>query len=395
MRKNNVLKPLNLLIIFLVLALMAVLFLGMKKDKQERDKILAVINQEQREQNNKTTTDLADSADNTSQTAGIYEKLRARKDISILILGDAIGRGDGVNDADKWCNKANSLIEQQFSVKADIKTGDSNSKTVFSGFYDYIKNFSDKKYDMVVICFGENDISLLKLEYYQQMYEALVRKVKSENSSADIMCILESSIQSNKTYPAAVQEIAKQYGLLSLDLREAFKNSNKTYKDLSSDNIMPNKEGYNIYASAFADAVKKAVSDNRTLNSSLPDYIYKDAKSFESIKAGDSLLKNEGFTKNGNTYVSNTAGNNISINVTGSIFGFEANYSKNGGKIKIYINDKLNQEIDLYSPSDIPKPILISLDPSNKNNVLKIENENSKNIKSAGKKIALSLLLTN
>lgn len=387
MKKSSVLKPGNLLIILLILSLTLVIFFGIKKDRQERNKIQAVITQD--------TTKGQNVESGNAASLNIYEKLKGKQDVSILILGDSIGRGEGVDDSAQWYAQAKNLIEKEFSVKVGIEIGDINSNTVFSGFYDYINNFTNKKYDLVVLCFGEKDITLLKIENYQQIYEALIRKIKSNNSGADIVSLIESSIQINKTYPVVIQDLAERYGILPLDMRESFKNSNVPYNNLTSNSIMPNKDGYAIYASTFLDAVKKAVNDNRKINTAQQDYLYKDAKNFEDSKAASAIIKNDGFSQIGYTYSSIAPGNNISINVSGNLFGFVTSCGNNGGTLGVYINDKLSQQIDCYSASDILKPVLITLDPSNKGNVIKIQNENIKNASSTGNKISINSILSN
>jgi hypothetical protein len=132
-------------------------------------------------------------------------------------------------------------------------------KTILSLLGNY------NKYDFAFVCLGEHDINILKLDQFQTNYESLLRSIKTSNQNCEIVPIIESSIQIDKTYPLAITNLSNYYGLSLIDAREAFAKSNTPYKNLTSGGNLPNAQGYKLYASAMFDLIKVNVDKTKAV----------------------------------------------------------------------------------------------------------------------------------
>ncbi len=93
----------------------------------------------------------------------------------------------------------------------------------------------------------------------------MIKEIIKNNSKSDLYLIVQSSIRLDKNYPEAIIKIANHYNLNIVDMRKAFINSNENYITLTTDGILPNKKGYNLYTKEiikiFREEYKKSKSN--------------------------------------------------------------------------------------------------------------------------------------
>jgi hypothetical protein len=282
MKEKKVNVICKLVCIILVLATIAVVILGNNKiNKQAK----ALVNIKESKPQVTDNSEKKKTSDNTAQQQAsttvdtelnVYEKIKNKKNINMLIIGDNIAASEDVEDKNKWYNILTQSIATSYGVKVDYKLLTGKSQGVLRSLDNYIINEATNKYDFVVICVGEYDINLISLDKFQSTYETLIRKIKQSNAKCDIIPVIESSIQIDKTYPAAIKKLADYYELNAIDEREVYNKSNISYKKLTgNDKVIPNAEGYKLYASSIFQYVSGNVSAGKDIKNLDKDVLFK------------------------------------------------------------------------------------------------------------------------
>lgn len=377
-------------VILLIFSLAIVIIYGEYNDNKVSKQIL-LDNQKLIEN---TKNKQASSAAASSSSGSIYDKISKKQSISILVLGDAQASSDGATQDDKWTTKVKLWLTSEYGVNVDLKILAIPHQNAFGALASYQK-LGANTYDFTLICLGENDITDLNLNAFQTAYEELIRVIKASRASTDIMTIVESSIQQNTTYPKAILDISSHYNLLSVDMRAEFKKSSIPYNNLSTDTILPNKDGYNIYTSAVENALKNAIASKRNVKFEDNGILNAAAKNYAALKTISEINKNEGFTQNSDGFSSSTIGHSLSYKFTGNLVGASLKFGKSSGKLKISIDDKLVKEIDCYSPSEAKSALLISDALTQGEHTIKFTISNIKNGSSSGTEANIYNIITN
>lgn len=177
-----------------------------------------------------------------------YQKLASGRDISLLIVGDSIGALPWTSDVAAW-------IEENYQVSCTIKNISLGSNMAYSGYVTEKLLNDGIAYDLVIVCYGQNDLP----EGFSADYEALIREVLSKNNLPCVISVIESSQREYTEKMQAIQSIAAYYGIEIADTIAAFENSGYSYETLSSDGIHPNGYGQAVYASTVEAVISQCV----------------------------------------------------------------------------------------------------------------------------------------
>ncbi len=177
-----------------------------------------------------------------------YQKLASGRDVSLLIVGDSIGALPWTSDVAAW-------MEENYQVSCTIKNISLGSNTAYSGYVSEKLLDDGIAYDLVLVCYGQNDLP----EGFSADYEALIREVLSKNNLPCVISVLESSQREYTEKMQAIESIAAYYGIEIADTIAAFENSGYSYETLSSDGVHPNGYGQAVYASTVEAVISQCV----------------------------------------------------------------------------------------------------------------------------------------
>ena len=174
---------------------------------------------------------------------GIYRKLNKGKDVSILINGDSIGAGGGSTDGNSWTDLLKNYIESEYQVSCNMTNISLGGNGSYAGYVMESKLDDGVDYDLMIICYGENDDRKnLALEY-----EAMIRGAERKYPSCNFISILESSQREYTKKIEIIEELAEYYDIPVADTIAAFNDSGREYEELTVDVKHPNDEGYKLY----------------------------------------------------------------------------------------------------------------------------------------------------
>jgi lysophospholipase L1-like esterase len=269
----------------MLLGTIIIIILGVNKAKEESKKIsdtrLKQTSSQVKVEDKQPTATSTPKPVSTELPANLtnpYEKIKNKKEIAILVIGDNIAQSEGVPEESKWHTLLGKAIEGSYGAKVSFKQLTGSKQVVTKALEDYNKQEAANKYDFVILCLGEYDIVQGKLEDFKKNYETLIRKIKAGNPNCEVIPLIESSIQNNKTFPSAIKELADYYELPLIDERESFKQSKVDYDKLMltpKEKIIPNKEGYKLYADSIFNSVKGNVENGKKVKALEKVEIYK------------------------------------------------------------------------------------------------------------------------
>lgn len=263
----------NILAIFLCIvlfvALISVVVLGNIRNNKKLQELKKAA-----EESNKVVA-LATKPEEENVIKNPYEKIKNKKEASMLVLGDYIAQSEGIEEKSKWTSILSSSIERDYGTKLSLELLANKDQGIVKTIEDYNKDKATKKYDFVIVCVGANDVGVLKIEQFRQNYESLVRKIKEGNENCEVILIIESAIRTDKTYPDSIKSISDFYELPCIDARDVFNKSNIPYNKLvTQDLINPNAIGYKLYGDAMYNLFKTNVESGREVKALKKESLY-------------------------------------------------------------------------------------------------------------------------
>lgn len=369
-------KLINTLICVLVIIFIAIIFVGVKRDNEKK----SILNKYISTKNVKSKTQTTKTSDTVSGTY-IYDKLSENQNISAVIIGDSFGEGDGVADSQKWNIKLSSLMKAKYKSEMQFKLISSPLGSVFDGWCNYLKIKDTTKYDSAFICFGQNDSSTLSLKQFQNIYEALIRKIKITNGKCEIYLMIENSTQINADMINTIQNLSKYYDLQVIDCR-----------NVSGDVVAQ----YDTCSSKIIELINSNVNSKRKVDYADKACQYDGADAIGTYNFNPEVTKSNGFTKGDGCYTSSIRGNFLNYKVSGTFAGIDVKCGSSYGKVNVYLNGKLMKVFDCYSEADSERQILC-YDEIHKgnNNEIKIEVSGNKNDNSKGTSISVIGIISN
>ena len=194
-----------------------------------------------------------------------YLKLAEGLDVNILVVGDSIGSGAGADDTAggpwEWDLQLAGYLTQAYCEGSgyggtirvtNISMGGNSS---YAGYIGALSLDDGIEYDLVILCYGQNDVET----DFSLYYEAMIRAVQRHYPGCEIIAVLESS---QLTYTAKIREIQKlcsHYGIPTADTIAAFAASGYDVLTLTSDGTHPNNLGQTIYAQTIAAVIDSEV----------------------------------------------------------------------------------------------------------------------------------------
>lgn len=187
-----------------------------------------------------------------------FQKLACGQDVSMLIVGDSIG-------AQRWPSAVASWVEANYNVKCTLKNISLGGNYSFSGFVSLQQLQDDVPYDIVIVCYGQNDPDL----EFAADYEALLRLALERYNNCSAISVLESSQRDYTAKMQAIQQIASYYSVPVADTIQAFCESGMSYESLSGDGVHPNEAGQDIYAQLIEQIIAGSVAEEASRRSAL------------------------------------------------------------------------------------------------------------------------------
>ena len=178
------------------------------------------------------------------------EKTDTDQTIHLLIVGDSISEGAGASDPSlKWYKYLIPYMKDKYGKNLQITNVSMGGNTSYAGFVRVMQLEQKEDYDLVMICFGENDAE----ENFAENYEKLLQTIVGKWPSSKLITILESSQREYTPKIQTIQRLGEQYHVYVMDTISAFDQSGKKYEELCDDGTHPNDEGQKVY---YSEAVK-------------------------------------------------------------------------------------------------------------------------------------------
>lgn len=196
----------------------------------------------------------------------------------------------------------------------------------YAGYVRTMVLNDDTDYDLVVICYGQNDST----DGFSTDYEALVRAIRNKYTNSSIISILESSQKEYTEKMITIQNICAQYNIPVADTIEAFNKSGKDYNALTKDGVHPNDAGQDIYFETLKDIIDSNVAAYTGKMEDV-EVINVDVKKFENFiwYGADTDFKRIDDT----TFMLQTS--------AFGVLGIDYNFESGDNKADIYTDDEL------------------------------------------------------
>lgn len=180
---------------------------------------------------------------------GLLEKWNRKNTIQLLIVGDSIGEGAGASDpAFKWYKYLIPYVEEQYGKKLEITNVSMGGNTSFAGYTRVMELRNNNNYDVVIVCYGQNDEEQNFSFYYEQMLQAIINKWPS----CQLITILESSQREYTPKICSIQQLGEKYQAYVVDMVAVFNNDKINYEELCDDGTHPNDKGQEAYFTEIA-----------------------------------------------------------------------------------------------------------------------------------------------
>lgn len=203
----------------------------------------------------------------------VYTKLALGKQINMLAIGDSIAEGTGASDREhKWVNLVKEYLKEQYGVEVYLENHSMPGCSAISGITTVMELPDDIKYDLVCLCYGQNDAE----ENFEYYYEGLVRKIRDKYPGCEILCIQESAQKGYTAKMQIIKEIADKYGYPVIDTIAPFVEGSNggeqdygRYSTLTEDDVHPNDEGHRIYAECVETYITSKTANRQSVQKSI------------------------------------------------------------------------------------------------------------------------------
>jgi lysophospholipase L1-like esterase len=317
----------NVLLSILVVAFAAALLLSygyVSIKDHEKEAELRIIQQDEiqkqlEEEDNKQAEKLARKQ--REKTDSFYQKLSDGFDVNILIVGDSIGAGAGASANEKsWAQLLKEEIVSKYKVNVNLANVSMGGNTSYAGYARTMTLNDEVDYDLVVICYGQND----RDENFGLYYESIIRAIRSKYSKPAILCMLESSQREYTGKMETIKSIAAHYGLPVVDTIAPFV---EHYDELSVDGVHPNDLGQTVYFETVMQTIEPLVENKQEVNTDAYAAIYDQADVFDAC----TWYSSDDFTREGNTFT-------LKTNADGEILGIDYTFVSGENHCKIFID---------------------------------------------------------
>ena len=120
-------------------------------------------------------------------------KLNAGEPVSILVIGDVFGTGAGAKDGTNWTDLLALNIKEKFGSEALVNNlslpNGNNAYSAYVTLMNEVAGNKDSVYDAVIVALGYYDAPFT----FDLQYEGLLRSIKLQYPSAEIIGLIESA----------------------------------------------------------------------------------------------------------------------------------------------------------------------------------------------------------
>ena len=188
----------------------------------------------------------------------------------MLIVGDSIGDGAGCSDVDlKWYKYLIPYFKEKYGKILSVTNISMGGNTSYAG---YVRTMllEEENFDIVVVCYGQND----EPEGFSLHYESILRAITQKYPENTKISILESSQREYTEKMQIIQELCDRYDVHIADTIGAFNNSGHSYEELCDDGVHPNDAGHKVYYEmvktvldrVYSPGEKEHVADVQSVN---------------------------------------------------------------------------------------------------------------------------------
>ena len=262
---NNSKKGLFIVMSLLVI-LISTLALGIftdkmrnKKDSEDRNNYIETATKKEEEQKEEVKKEPEVQSTVQAEVVGLKDKLKGKKDVNVLILGDGLALSRGSTSADGlWDQGIANWIQTNYGAKAKVVSLAEDGAASGRGV-QIVNNNNITGYDLVIVCYGQNDNnSAVNRNTFKTNYSTIIDKVKEANSKATIISILPNTLNLNNQYRDSIQNIATEKGVLVADMKKAFTASGSEASYVTGQ--LPNNYGYQVYTQTIGEVIKGQVN---------------------------------------------------------------------------------------------------------------------------------------
>lgn len=202
----------------------------------------------------------------TADAAGnVYQKLQNKEPVRVAVLGDSIGAGAGSEMGIGWVPQVGKWMQDAYGSNVTLDNYSVGGTTSFYGYFTsktamQANVLRDGTYDLVMICYGQNDGT----GNFSLVYEALLREVKMLNPACQMITLLEHSQRGYTSNIKNIMSLSRHYDADVVDTIAAFANSGYTYEQLSYDEVHPNDAGHLVYRDAVNGMIHYNVTNGKT-----------------------------------------------------------------------------------------------------------------------------------
>lgn len=199
-----------------------------------------------------------------AKSAHPYEKLQTNRPVRIAVFGDSIADKTGVEPALSWDSLLYDWLLDTYPAPIVLDSYAIGGTSSYTGYYQsetaMRKNIrKNGSYDLILICYGQNDSP----DNFGLYYEAMLRSILRQNPSCRLITILESSQQ---IYTEKMLEIIRLSGLYDADIADtigAFSLSEFSFTQLTPDGTHPDAQGHRIYFETIRSVIESGVTANK------------------------------------------------------------------------------------------------------------------------------------
>ncbi|MGG7178131.1 SGNH/GDSL hydrolase family protein [Clostridium paraputrificum] len=194
-----------------------------------------------------------------AEELNFYGKLKNKKPVRVLILGDGLALSQGRNtDNGIWDQGVASFIQSTYGSTVELKSLAQNGAASAVG-YNVVKNNDISNYDFIITCYGQNDNNAaVNIDQFRTNYDSIIKEIKAKNPNGTIVPILPSTLTTDNRYRTTIQAIATEHGLQVADTKTTFINSGIPEGTLSN-GVLPNDKGYQLYTETVGNVIKNGV----------------------------------------------------------------------------------------------------------------------------------------
>lgn len=250
-----------------------------------------------------------------------YQMLADGFDVNMLIVGDSIGAGAGASDNDhKWANLLATKLKSKYGGEVKLTNISMGGNSSYAGYVRSMALNDNINYDLVVLCYGQNDSK----DNFGLYYESIIRAIKLRYPKASIICIQESSQRDYTEKMQTIQAIAEHYGLPIADTIAPFK---ANYDNLTKDRVHPNDEGQQVYFETVMSVIEPLVTARQGFDPENVTIVNDQVSSFDTFQ----LLHLDQFKREGNTFT-------LKTQTHGKILGIDYNFTSGENNCKILVD---------------------------------------------------------